>query len=68
MTTYHSDIGQDVLMTVDEVRRHFRLKSYQTIYNWIKTEGFPPPMKLGGSSRWKLSQVVEWSNSRHSKE
>lgn len=54
-------------MTVDEVRRYFRMKSYQTIYNWIKDKGFPPPLKFGGSSRWKLSEVVKWSTSMHTK-
>ena len=31
-----------------------------TIYKFIKTKNFPKPVKIGRSSRWKLSDVKKW--------
>lgn len=33
-----------------------------TIYKFIKTRNFPQPLKIGKSSRWKLSKIMEWMN------
>ena len=30
------------------------------IYELIKTEGFPKPIKIGGSSLWLESEVDKW--------
>ena len=31
-----------------------------TIYKMIRKGFFPPPVKIGRSSRWKLSDIKEW--------
>ena len=31
-----------------------------TIYKFIKTKDFPKPVKIGRSSRWKLSEINSW--------
>jgi len=31
-----------------------------TIYDKIKTDNFPPPVKLGHASRWVLQDVEAW--------
>jgi predicted DNA-binding transcriptional regulator AlpA len=36
-----------------------------TVYRWIKTEGFPKPIKLSPScSVWSISEVQAWLDSR----
>jgi predicted DNA-binding transcriptional regulator AlpA len=49
------------LLTDNEVAALFKV-SKQTIWRWIKTsEGFPKPLKVEkGSTRWRLSEVVEY--------
>ncbi|WP_421423091.1 helix-turn-helix transcriptional regulator [Agrobacterium rosae] len=49
------------LLTDNEVAALFKV-SKQTIWRWIKTsEGFPKPLKAEkGSTRWRLSEVVEY--------
>lgn len=34
-------------------------RSRASIYRDIKNKTFPKPLKLGGSSRWRLSEVEE---------
>jgi prophage regulatory protein len=37
----------------------------QTIWAWVKSSNFPPPLKLSkGTSRWLLSAVKNWEQSR----
>jgi len=31
-----------------------------TIYKFMQTRNFPKPIKIGRSSRWKLSDVNNW--------
>ncbi len=32
-----------------------------TVWRWLKTNpDFPPPIKLAGSTRWKLSDLLAW--------
>ncbi|QKI88965.1 helix-turn-helix transcriptional regulator [Thiomicrorhabdus xiamenensis] len=36
-----------------------------TIYRWIKTEGFPKPIKLSPScSVWNIAEVQAWIDAR----
>jgi predicted DNA-binding transcriptional regulator AlpA len=36
-----------------------------TVYRWIKTQGFPKPIKLSPScSVWSISKVEAWLESR----
>ncbi|UJS24795.1 helix-turn-helix transcriptional regulator [Thiothrix winogradskyi] len=38
--------------------------SKTSIYEWIKTSGFPAPYKFGSASRWKESEVNDWIEAR----
>ena len=32
-----------------------------TVWRWLKTNpGFPSPIKLAGSTRWRLSDLEQW--------
>jgi predicted DNA-binding transcriptional regulator AlpA len=36
-----------------------------TVYRWMKTQGFPRPLKLSPScSLWSIAKVNEWLTSR----
>ncbi|HHQ6722830.1 TPA: helix-turn-helix transcriptional regulator [Serratia fonticola] len=37
------------------------------IYKLMTNNVFPKPLKLGRSSRWFLSEFLEWLNDRHRK-
>ena len=47
------------LLTIKEVISMVGFKQ-STIYKFIKTKNFPKPVKIGRSSRWKLSDVKKW--------
>ena len=47
------------LLTLKEVIKKTGLKK-STIYKFIKTKNFPPPIKLGRSSRWVEGEVDIW--------
>jgi len=39
--------------------------SHTTIYRWIKTTGFPSPVKIGTSTaRWPMDKVIAWEKER----
>lgn len=31
-----------------------------TIWNWLSKDQFPKPIKLNGSTRWKLTDIEKW--------
>lgn len=37
--------------------------SEKHIYRLIRQQGFPKPIKIGRSSRWKKSDIAEWIKS-----
>jgi len=39
-------------------------RSRASIYRDVKAGSFPKPLKLGGSSRWRLSEVQAWIEER----
>ena len=47
------------LLTMKEVVSIVGFKT-STIYKFIKTNGFPKPLKIGRASRWKSSDVNNW--------
>jgi prophage regulatory protein len=47
------------LLTIKEVTQMVGFKT-STIYKFIKTKGFPQPVKIGKSSRWLLSDINQW--------
>jgi len=32
----------------------------QTIWRWVREGRFPSPIKINGSTRWKLSDIEAW--------
>ena len=47
------------LLTIKEITNIIGFKQ-STIYKFIKTNSFPKPIKIGRSSRWKLSDINNW--------
>ena len=50
---------EEKLLTLKEVMDIVSFKQ-SAIYKFMKTKGFPKPVKIGKSSRWKLSDVNNW--------
>ncbi len=46
-------------MTVHEAAAQVSL-SYQHVYKLVRDGKFPPPFRLGKSSRWRSDEVQEW--------
>ena len=49
-------------LTISEVVNIVGFKK-STIYKFINEKKFPKPIKIGKSSRWKLSDIQQWMNS-----
>jgi len=52
-----------VLLTLHAVSAYIGFNRPR-IYGFIKTDGFPAPLKFGKSSRWLKSQIDTWLVSR----
>lgn len=50
---------EEKLLTLKEVVDLVSFKR-STIYKFISQGSFPKPLKIGRSSRWKLSDIKEW--------
>ena len=50
---------EDELLTVEEVRALLKV-SRPAIYLWVRTRGFPKPVKVGQLNRWFAAEVREW--------
>lgn len=53
------------LLTVKDVAQLLKV-SVPTIYRLIKNDGFPPPLKVGHSSRWSREVVIKYLMQAHS--
>ncbi len=52
------------LLTIEDVCALLNCTK-RTIYNWIKTDGFPAPIKLSAQTRaWREEDVEDWVISR----
>lgn len=51
------------LLTAVEVAAHFRV-ARETIYKWMRREGFPKPIKAGNRSLWDETDVAIWAMKR----
>jgi len=51
--------AMEKLLKIGEVVEIVGFKT-STIYKFMKTRNFPKPVKIGRSSRWKLSDVKKW--------
>jgi predicted DNA-binding transcriptional regulator AlpA len=47
------------MMTKVEVMKAANVKSYTTIWTWIREGIFPPPRQFSGTIRWIESEVYE---------
>jgi len=47
------------LLTINEIVTIVGFKK-STIYKFIRNNTFPKPIKIGRSSRWKLSDINKW--------
>ena len=45
------------LLPLSAVLAEFGLKNKTTIYGLIRQRKFPPPIKIGGSSRWIADEI-----------
>ncbi|HEC58758.1 hypothetical protein LCGC14_2674970 [marine sediment metagenome] len=50
-------------LSVDSVAKRFEV-SKATIWRWTQCQQLPKPVKLNGSTRWKLSDIEGWENER----
>jgi len=51
----------DRLLNMKEVIKIVGIKK-STLYNLIKKDKFPKPIKIGNLSRWRLSDIQNWIN------
>ena len=57
---------EERLLPIKEVVKIVGFKK-STIYKFIKEGKFPEPVKIGTSSRWKLSSIRKWMDGLNSK-
>jgi predicted DNA-binding transcriptional regulator AlpA len=48
-----------LLLKAEEVARTLAI-STRTLWRLVSTDGFPQPVKLGGSTRWRAAEVLAW--------
>lgn len=58
-----ADVPGETLLTMEQVTRKLAV-SRPTVYKLIREHGFPEAIKLGGSSRWRLSEVDAYINAQ----
>ena len=59
MPNTSSDHGHALLLKAEEVARMLAI-STRTLWRLVSTEGFPQPVKFGGSTRWRAAEVTAW--------
>tara|TARA_R100001369_G_scaffold43535_1_gene69659 strand:+ start:439 stop:666 length:228 start_codon:yes stop_codon:yes gene_type:complete len=52
---------ENLYLSVDQVARRFGV-SKDSIWRWKRNGEFPKPFKLGGATRWRLSDLEEWES------
>jgi predicted DNA-binding transcriptional regulator AlpA len=35
-----------------------------TVWRWCKERGLPKPIKIGGATRWRQSEVLAWAEAQ----
>lgn len=53
----------EIYVSVKRVAERFEA-SAPTIWRWTAAGTFPKPVKLNGCTRWKLSDIEAWEQSR----
>ena len=55
------DIPSDLIVySIDEVLEIMRLSSKSNLYRLMKSGKFPEPIKIGGASRWRHTDLVRY--------
>lgn len=49
--------GRDQALTIKTVKQRFNVKGDTTIYELVRRNVLPRPVKIGGASRWLVSQI-----------
>ena len=56
--------ARNIYLKDTELAARFRVKR-QSVWRWVRSDGFPAPVKLSpGCSRWRLSDVEAWEQSK----
>lgn len=53
------EVSPPVWLTAKELARHLAV-SLRTIRRWHKAGRLPPPLKLGGTFRWRGDVIAAW--------
>lgn len=60
MSTIATSAAAEQIYASDiEVGRRYGVDR-NTIWRWVKIKEFPAPVRLVGSTRWIMAEVVEW--------
>lgn len=62
MTVNEKNDDPDSLMTIKDIEKMIGFNA-DWIYKRIARDQFPKPIKIGRSSRWKRSTIIEWNKS-----
>lgn len=55
----------DTWLSVEDIRRRYKLKRSATVQQWVREGKFPPPVKLMWKvSRWRLSDIRAWEEGK----
>lgn len=61
---YHNSDAGSVYFKRQELEKRYKVTK-STIYSWIKTQGFPPPIHLGVNLvRWNKASIEAWEAER----
>lgn len=55
----------DKYLTVAQVAALFSV-SRSTVYYWVKHQKFPRQKRFGGTARWSLFSILEWTGAQPS--
>lgn len=50
-------------LTIKEVADRYKLTP-DCIKKWVRADKFPKPVKLNGSTRWRVEDVEKWESER----
>lgn len=54
-----TDRDDDDLLTVNEILQHLDMKD-RAFLELRRAGGFPPPVRIGNSARWRWQTIREW--------
>ncbi len=51
--------GEPVLIDAEKLARMMDV-SERTLWRWVSRGDVPRPVRIGGSTRWRLAEITEW--------